>query len=86
MPKLSTLSPERKQKIVLAKLQDDSLKVWQCKVGFAISKSNSASDTNMRLAVTKAFMELTGHTPDFIFSGWGGKLDEAEKRIVLGSD
>jgi hypothetical protein len=36
----------------------------------------------MRQAVEKAYRELTGEDPEFIFSGWGGRLDESERAVV----
>ena len=35
----------------------------------------------MRQAITKAYRELTGEDPEFIFSGWAGELDEIEREI-----
>jgi hypothetical protein len=36
----------------------------------------------MRQAVARAYRELTGQEPDFIFSGWGGGLDEYEQATI----
>jgi hypothetical protein len=58
-------------------------KVWSCKIGFADGRRlPRAADGPMREAIAEAFRELTGHEPDFIFSGWGAELDDAEKRVI----
>jgi hypothetical protein len=36
----------------------------------------------MRDAVAEAYKQLTGTEPAFIFSGWGGELDECELAVV----
>ena len=36
----------------------------------------------MRQAVEEAFKQLTGDWPEFIFSGWGAELTEAELAVV----
>jgi hypothetical protein len=35
----------------------------------------------MREQVERAYRELTGHAPDFVFSGWGGVLSEAYRAV-----
>ena len=40
------------------------------------------SDRLMREAVVRAYVEITGQEPHFIFSGWGGELTEAERAVV----
>ena len=36
----------------------------------------------MRQAVAEAYRKITGHEPDFIFSGWGAQLTEPERAVV----
>jgi hypothetical protein len=36
----------------------------------------------MRRAVEAAYRAVTGAEPAFLFSGWGGKLDECERAVV----
>jgi hypothetical protein len=36
----------------------------------------------MRAAISRAYRELTGYEPDFIFSGWNAELDEPERAVV----
>lgn len=58
-------------------------KIWFCKIGAAEDSSlPMGADFPMRLAVAKAYKELTGETADFLFSGWGGELTEHELAIV----
>ena len=58
-------------------------RTWECKIGFAdFSRLPPGSDGPMRQAVKQAFMELTGHEPLFIFSGWGGTLTDDERECV----
>ena len=56
-------------------------KVWQAKIGFAPWLPTGA-DLPMREAIERAFINLTGHTPEFIFSGWGAELTESELAVV----
>lgn len=59
------------------------MKIWDCKIGEAdVSRLPDGADGPMRIAVKKAYEELTGVEPDFIFSGWGGELTEAERAVV----
>lgn len=55
--------------------------IWWCKIGKARPLVD-APDFAMREAVATAYRAITGEHPDFIFSGWGGKLTEAEQRVV----
>ena len=58
-------------------------KVWSCKIGFAEdSVLPWGADLPMRQAVEEAFKQLTGDWPEFIFSGWGAELTEAELAVV----
>jgi hypothetical protein len=36
----------------------------------------------MRRAVERAYRDITGREPDFIFSGWGAQLTESERAVV----
>lgn len=55
--------------------------IWWCKIGEAGTLPKGA-DGPMRDAVSDAYKELTGKEPNFIFSGWGGKLTEAEQACI----
>lgn len=64
------------------KKQAEYKKIWTCKIGEIFHKElPKASDTPMRTAIRKAYLELTGSEPDFIFSGWGGELTEGEREV-----
>lgn len=52
---------------------------WTCKIGEA---PGSFKDLPMREAIARAYEELTGQPPTFVFSGWGGELTEAERAVV----
>ena len=56
---------------------------WSCKIGPA-SRGDlpPGSDAPMRAAVERAFRKLTGHDPEWTFSGWAHDLDEAERAVV----
>jgi hypothetical protein len=36
----------------------------------------------MRKAVQEQYKAITGHEPDFCFSGWAGELTEGERAVV----
>jgi hypothetical protein len=58
-------------------------KVWTCKVGLLGKPELPAgADFPMRMAVRNALHSLTGSYDDFMFSGWAGRLTEAEQRFV----
>jgi hypothetical protein len=57
------------------------VKIWDCKIG-EVDAIGSGMDLPMRAAVAKAYHEITGEEPDFIFSGWGGQLTEPERAVV----
>lgn len=57
--------------------------IWTCKVGERAPRDRGA-DAPMRAAVEVAFEAVTGHWPDFVFSGWGGELREADRAVVEG--
>lgn len=59
------------------------MKIWDCKIGGVDrSKLPDGADLPMRNAIRQAYKELTGEEPQFIFSGWGGKLTKIEREIV----
>ena len=61
------------------------MKIWDCKIGeIDEAKLPSGSDAPMRNAVRRAYKELTGEEPKFIFSGWGAELTDTERDIVNG--
>lgn len=68
-------------------MADTPKKIWDCKIGFANeAELPDGADAPMREAVRRAYLELTGWEPEFIFSGWGGQLTASEQRSVLGAD
>jgi hypothetical protein len=56
-------------------------KIWSCKIGETASVPSGA-DLPMREAVARAYEEITGESPVFIFSGWGAELTEPERAVV----
>ncbi len=59
------------------------MKLWSCKIGeVANKKVPGGADKPMRDAVRKAYKELTGEEPKFIFSGWGAELTKRERDTV----
>lgn len=54
------------------------MKIWECKIGEADALPEGA-DAPMRRAVERAYQELTGRDPLFIFSGWGAELTPGER-------
>jgi hypothetical protein len=59
------------------------MKIWDCKIGECDeSLLPPGSNALMREAVRKAYLEITGQAPKFIFSGWGGELTEGERHVV----
>ena len=57
-------------------------KVWTCKIGGEDLVLPDWADLPMRLAVERAFRQLTGKSHDFNFTGWGGKLTRIEKEVA----
>ena len=57
------------------------MKIWTCKIGEVDNVSDGA-DLPMRLAIKRAYYELTGQYPVFLFSGWAGQLTEIERAEV----
>lgn len=59
------------------------MRIWDCKIGEVdAAKLPPGSDLPMRRAVRKAYLELTGEEPRFIFSGWDAKLTSVERALV----
>lgn len=57
--------------------------IWTCKIGECDSiKLPKGADTPMRIIVESAYTALTGDQPIFLFSGWGGKLNEYERAVI----
>lgn len=57
--------------------------VWGCKIGIKGHPSLPPNaDEPMRLAVEKAYKELTGTDAQFTFSGWGEELSPGEILVV----
>lgn len=57
-------------------------KIWSCKIGETDRDIPDGSDFPMRLAVQRAYFEITGEHPRFLFSGWGAELTEGERECV----
>lgn len=57
------------------------MKIWTCKIG-EVEFDQHGADAPMREAIRRAYMEVTGQEPKFIFSGWGGELEECERAVV----
>lgn len=57
-------------------------RIWECKIGGLTGALPPGSDAPMRNAIQEAFYQLAGADAQFCFSGWGGKLDEAERAVV----
>ena len=59
--------------------------VWYCKIGFGkilAAPLTSSPDQLMREAVEVGYGRVTAQKPDFIFSGWGAHLKEAELAVI----
>jgi hypothetical protein len=63
--------------------QSNSPAAWRCTIGEVDrAKLPAGADLPMRLAVARAYRELTGEPVGFIFSGWDAELTEAERAVV----
>ncbi len=59
--------------------------IWECKIGLkkgTIVALPGGCDFPMRVAIEKAFEDITGLEADFCFSGWGAELTEGEKSVL----
>lgn len=58
--------------------------VWTCKIGgsFPHGALPGGSDLPMRRAIQAAYEQVTGQSDGYVFSGWGGRLDESERATV----
>jgi hypothetical protein len=60
----------------------EKMKIWTCKIGeIEDGIMPAGADLPMRHAVDAAYFLLTGRSPDFIFSGWGGQLTPMERAV-----
>lgn len=63
------------------------MKIWTCKIGEVdAEKLPCGADLPMRKAIVAAYRQITGEEPEFIFSGWGGELDEGERLVAQNYD
>src|SRR5216117_3983789 len=58
------------------------MQVWECKIGGSATGLPAGADYPMRRAIERAYREITGEDPEFIFSGWDGDLTESELAVV----
>lgn len=59
------------------------MKIWSCKIGEVDETAlPRGSDKPMRIAIAKAYKEVTGKDCNFIFSGWTAELTEGEKNTL----
>jgi len=61
------------------------MNIWDCKIGER-EEIPDGGDSPMRKAVAQAYRKLTGWEPNFIFSGWGGKLTVDERAALTDPD
>src|SRR5688572_21009261 len=55
---------------------------WTCTIGETTrDKLPDGADGPMREAIRRAYVEITGEDPDFIFSGWGHELPEVYRAV-----
>lgn len=60
--------------------------IWTCKVlnrGIDKDTLPPGCDSPMRTAVHRAFIEVTGHAPEAIFSGWGDRTVTEHERCTM---
>lgn len=63
--------------------QEKPMKIWTCKIGECPDSTlPPGADAPMREAVARAYREITGRDPGFMFTGWGGELTEPERAVV----
>ncbi len=57
--------------------------IWSCKIGETDGDAlPRGSDWPMRRAIERAYLELTGKMPEFLFSGWSATLTPDEQEVV----
>jgi hypothetical protein len=56
--------------------------IWECKIGGSAAHLPNGADYPMRRAIERAYREITGEDPEFIFSGWGAQLTESQEAVV----
>ena len=57
--------------------------IWDCKIGTRDDVAlEMGSDFPMRQAIRDAYRQLTGREPEFLFSGWGGRLTASELSVI----
>jgi hypothetical protein len=66
----------------VAALASKTESIWCCKIGGLTGELPKGADLPMRIAIRNAYRELTGVEPQFLFSGWGQELTEAERAVV----
>ena len=58
-------------------------RIWTCKIGIRTdARLPGGADEPMRIAVARAFKDVTGLDAEFCFSGWGTELTTTEERVV----
>lgn len=58
--------------------------IWTCTIGEAFEHPlPPGADQPMRQAVAEAYYRLTGQLPEFIFSGWGGRLTKVQRDVAF---
>lgn len=56
---------------------------WTCTIGECPRDAlPHGSDAPMRSAVARAYEDLTGYPPEFIFSGWNAHITESQRAII----
>lgn len=56
---------------------------WNCTIGECPRNAlPKASDAPMRAAVARAYEDLAGHPPEFIFSGWNAHVPESYRAVI----
>jgi len=57
--------------------------IWECKIGGPVAGLPAGADLPMREAIKRAYKEITGEEPQFVFSGWAGTLTVSERAVLL---
>lgn len=59
--------------------------IWECKIGLKPGTKvvlPGGCDSPIRAVVSAEFERITGHSADFLFSGWGAELNDGEKAVI----